>query len=103
MSHKERDVNRNAWNKVTEKLDFMKNVYKYRHEKLSDCCASSVTKNQGVGQVFHSSCPSCYSLHIAPFDEIYLRSKTLGFLDFFLRLCLLRDLRSKKITTLLLL
>ena len=48
MSCKERDVNRNAWSKFAEKLDFMQNVDKCRHEKLSDCYASAVGKNRRV-------------------------------------------------------
>ena len=48
MSCKERDVNRNAWSKVVEKLDFMQNVDKCRHEKFSDCYSSPVEKNRRV-------------------------------------------------------
>ena len=47
MLYKERDVNRNAWSKVGEKLNFRKTC-KCRHEKLSDCCTSPVGKNQRV-------------------------------------------------------
>ena len=47
-SYKEHDVNRNVWSKVAEKLDFIPDVYKCRHEKLSDCCASPVAKNRRV-------------------------------------------------------
>ena len=49
MSYKERYVDRNAWSKVAEKLDFTQNVCKCRHGKLSDCCASPVAKNGRVG------------------------------------------------------
>ena len=48
MSYKERDVNRNAWSKIAENLDFIQNVYKCRHEKLSDCCTFPVAKNRRV-------------------------------------------------------
>ena len=48
MSYKERDVNRNAWCKVAEKLNFIQNLYKCRHEKLGDCCGSPITKNRRV-------------------------------------------------------
>ena len=48
MSYKKRDMDRNTWSKVAEKLDFIQNVYKCRHEKLSDCCASPVAKNRRV-------------------------------------------------------
>ena len=49
MSYKDRDVNKNAWSKHAEKLDFIQNiVYKCVYEKLSDCCASPVTKNRKV-------------------------------------------------------
>ena len=35
-SYKERDVNRNAWSKVAEKLDFIQNsIYKCIYEKLT--------------------------------------------------------------------
>ena len=49
MSYKECDVNRNAWSKDAEKLDFIqKSIYKCRYEKLSDCCTSPVAKNRRV-------------------------------------------------------
>ena len=36
MSYKERDVKRNAWSKVAEKLDLVQNdMYKCRSEKLA--------------------------------------------------------------------
>ena len=36
MSHKEHDVNRNAWSKVAEKMHFIQNdTYKCKYEKLA--------------------------------------------------------------------
>ena len=36
MSYKERDVNRNAWSKVAEKLNFIQNgICKCRYQKTS--------------------------------------------------------------------
>ena len=36
MSYKEREVNRNAWSNVAEKLDFIQNgIYKCRDEELA--------------------------------------------------------------------
>ena len=34
ISYKEGDVNRNAWSKIAEKLDFVENAYKYIHRKM---------------------------------------------------------------------
>ena len=49
MSQKERDVNRNAWSKVTLKLNFIQNfIYNCRYEKFSDCCASPVARRVGA-------------------------------------------------------
>ena len=47
--YKECDINRNAWSKVAEKLDFLQNcICRCRYEKLSDCCEFPVAKNQRV-------------------------------------------------------
>ena len=47
ISYKQRGVDRNAWSKVAEKLDFIQNgICKCRYEKLSDCCASPVAENR---------------------------------------------------------
>ena len=45
---KERNVNRNTCSKVAENLDLIHNIYKFRHEKLSDYCTSPVANNRRV-------------------------------------------------------
>ena len=72
MSYKERDVKRNAWSKVAEKLDLVQNdMYKCRSEKLA--VHLQWQRIEELGQVF---LPQKYT-----FWSVYHFSKWIGTLS----------------------
>ena len=71
MSYKECNLDRHAWSKSAEKLDFIQNKYKCRHEKLSGCCSSPVAKNRRIRaslsatEIYFLKCVSFFEMDLA--------------------------------------